>query len=88
MRDTRYRAYLHHRAGLHRISAIGDTLDADKLAYMRVYDSNDSRDVRTLKGMFGALVGLAEHHTAIATETESYLETLFDYCQYLTATGQ
>ena len=63
-------------------------MDADKLAYMRVYDSNDSRDVRTLKGMFGALVSLSQNHTAISSETESYLETLFDYCQYLIATGQ
>jgi hypothetical protein len=63
-------------------------LERDKLAYMRVYDSNDSRDVRMLKGLFGALVGLSQHHTAIAPETESYLETLFDYCQYLIETGQ
>jgi len=63
-------------------------LDADKLAYMRVYVSTESHDVRMLKGMFGALVSLSQSHTAISSETERYLETLFDYCQYLIETGQ
>ncbi len=63
-------------------------MDADKLAYMRVYVSTESHDVRTLKGMFGALVSLSQSNTAIGPETESYLDTLFSYCQYLIETGQ
>ena len=63
-------------------------MESIKIRYMQLQDENDSPALKATKWQFCGLVTYLAAHPALTDDLIPALNALFDYGQYLIATGQ